>query len=394
MALFILEDPYVSDLLKRTVLDLGVPVLDTSMARRTFTAGDMPLENDKSFAAAYASGRHPRIYSNSENAIGWIAQHLADTGLPARIDQFKDKVRFRELLADLYPDYRFEGLDLEGLARFDPSTMPTPFVVKPAVGFFSLGVHIVRTPEEWPRILEALSQVAIRHGDLYPNAVVGFDRFIVEEVIEGEEFAVDAYYDAAGQVVILNILGHLFASEADVSDRVYYTSPELIARWREPFSAFLEDVGRRAGLADFPIHAELRVRADGRIAPIEVNPMRFAGWCVTDMAQHAYGINPYTCYLKGQVPDWDRILPGREGKVFALVVADLPPHLDLASIASVDYEAFLARFPGVLELRRVDFSRHPVFAFLFLELPASDLGPLHEVLGEDLSRYITLRAGF
>jgi hypothetical protein len=119
--------------------------------------------------------------------------------------------------------------------------------------------------------------------------------------------------------------------------------------------------------------------------------MRFAGWCVADMAHHAYGLNPYACFLEGRVPDWERILPAREGKVFALVVADLPPHVDPAAIESVDYEAFLARFHGVLELRKVDFTRHPVFAFLFLELPEEELPSLRGILGEDLSRYARLR---
>ncbi len=389
--MFILEEPYVSDLLKGAALDLGAPVLDTPMARQALSGAGLELWEDGPFAEAFTGGGHPRIYANSEHAIGWVARHLGATALPERIARFKDKVRFREMLADLYPDYRFAGVDLEGLARFDPRSIPAPFVVKPAVGFFSLGVRVVRDPAAWPAVAEELAEAARRQGSLYPGQVVDFDRFIVEEVIEGEEFAVDAYYDAEGRVVILDILGHLFASEEDVSDRVYYTSPALITRWREPFAAFLEEVGRRAGLRDFPVHAELRVGADGRIAPIEVNPMRFAGWCVADMAHHAYGLNPYACFLEGRIPDWERILPEREGKVFALVVADLPSHVDPAAIESVDYEAFLARFHGVLELRKVDFTRHPVFAFLFLELPEGELPSLRGILGEDLSRYATFR---
>jgi hypothetical protein len=388
---FILEEPYVSDLLKGAARDLGAPVLDTPMARQALSGSGLRLWEDAAFAEAFSSGGHPRIYANSEHAIGWVARHLGATGLPERISRFKDKIRFREMLADLYPDYRFTGLDLEGLARFDPHSIRAPFVVKPAVGFFSLGVRVVRDPSTWPDVVEALKEAARRQGSLYPGQVVDFGRFIVEEVIEGEEFAVDAYYDGAGRVVVLDVLGHLFASEEDVSDRVYYTSPGLITRWREPFAAFLEEVGRRAGLRDFPVHAELRVGADGRITPIEVNPMRFAGWCVADMAHHAYGLNPYACFLEGRVPDWERILPEREGKVFALVVADLPPQVDPAAIESVDYEAFLARFHGVLELRKVDFTRHPVFAFLFLELPEEELPSLRGILGEDLSRYACLR---
>ncbi len=389
--MFILEEPYVSTLLKQTILSLDTPVLNTPQASRTFAGTGQALLPDGEAERACRSGEVARIYTNSENAVEWIATHLGDTGHHQGIRLFKDKVLFRQLLSDLYPDYRFQEIASDDLATFDPSNLRLPFVIKPAVGFFSLGVHVVNQYEEWPGIAATLLEEASTQRDLYPDHVLGFDRFIAEESILGEEFAVDAYFDHEGRVVILNILGHLFASREDVSDRVYVTSPELIQQWRHPFATFLEEVGRRAGLRDFPFHAELRVDAAGRIAPIEVNPMRFAGWCVTDLAHHAYGINPYTAYMLDQPPDWDRILVERRGRVFAVVVADLPSQVDLGNIESVDYEAFLARFSTPLELRRVDFNRYPVFAFLFVETAAANSPELIDVLGADLTPYLTYR---
>ena len=63
------------------------------------------------------------------------------------VTQFKDKVAFRELVADLYPDYRYFGFTLAELRTFDPLRLRAPFVVKPAVGFFSMGVHVVDSAE-------------------------------------------------------------------------------------------------------------------------------------------------------------------------------------------------------------------------------------------------------
>jgi len=387
---FILEEPYVSELLKQTAIASGRPVLDTATAR-VVVAGEVELTGSAEFADAYTATPGARIYANSENAIGWIAENLSGTSLPRAIDAFKDKVSFRELLADLYPDYRFADLCLADLATFDPTSLRAPFVIKPAVGFFSMGVHVVDSPDAWPGVVAEIEREVEAFECIYPDKVLGLDRFVAEEVIEGEEFAVDAYFDAAGEPVILNVLGHLFASSADVSDRVYLTSVELVEQWRERFSSFLAEVGRRAGLKDFPVHAELRVAADGTIAPIEINPMRFAGWCVTDIAHHAYGINPYTYFLENRVPDWAAIAEQRAGKVCAVVIADLPASLDRARIVSVDYEGFAARFSRPLELRPVDYSRYPVFAFLITELDAGDLGELSEVLGLDLTSYLELR---
>lgn len=62
----------------------------------------------------------------------------------------------------------------------------------------------------------------------YPQKVIDNSTYILEEFIHGEEYAIDAYYDENGKVVILNIMKHDFSSTSDVSDRLYYTSKEII----------------------------------------------------------------------------------------------------------------------------------------------------------------------
>lgn len=387
--MFILEDPYVSRRLALAVAGSGAPVLDTAAAR-TALGRRFGFLSDDDFVRCYLEAARPRLYANSENAIGWIAEHLSGTPLVESIDLFKDKVRFRDLIADLYPNYRYAGLTLEELEGFDPASVPAPFVVKPAVGFFSMGVHVVDSVDEWSGVLATLRGEVSALASLYPDTVIGLDRFIVEEVIAGEEFAVDAYFDSEGAPVVLNVLGHLFASADDVSDRVYITSAELIECWAEPFATFLAEVGRRAGLRDFPVHAELRVDARGRIVPIEINPMRFAGWCVTDIAFHAYGIDPYECFMDGLVPDWAEILEHRRGSTFGVVVADIPVSVDRAAIESVDYAALEACFSRPLEVRRVDFRRYPVLGFVFAEVPSDDLQELRAMLGADLTAFVRM----
>jgi len=352
----------------------------------------VPLSADDVFAAA-ASRPGARLYSNSENAIGWIAEHLAHSDLPRMIGLFKDKVAFRELVADLYPDYRYFGLPLSGLRTFDPSSLRAPFIVKPAVGFFSMGVHVVESAEAWPAVVVEIEREVQAFDSIYPDQVLGLDRFVVEEVIEGEELAIDAYFDADGTPVLVDVYAHLFVSADDVSDRVYLTSAETVERLGPPAMELLAEVGRRARLSDFPVHAELRIDGAGHVAPIEVNPMRFGAWCATDLAHFAYGVNPYRCYLLGERPDWARIAAETAGRTTALIVSDLPSSVDLATIDSVDYERFAARFSRVLELRPTDFNRYPVFAFTFVDVPSHDLSELHAVLGADLREYLRMRQG-
>jgi len=261
------------------------------------------------------------------------------------------------------------------------------------VGFFSMGVHVVESAEAWPAVVVEIEREVRAFDSIYPDHVLGLDRFVAEEVIEGEELAIDAYFDADGTPVLVDVYAHLFVSAGDVSDRVYLTSAETVERLGPPAMELLAEVGRRARLSDFPVHAELRIDGSGHVAPIEVNPMRFGAWCATDLAHFAYGVNPYRCYLLGERPDWARIAAETAGRTTALIVSDLPSSVDLATIDSVDYERFAARFSRVLELRPTDFNRYPVFAFTFVDVPSNDLSELHAVLGADLREYLRMRQG-
>jgi hypothetical protein len=386
--MFILDEPFVSDFLRDAALRLGAPILDTPMAR-TVCGGSNHLCSSREFAAL-ARTPGTRLYTNSENAIDWIADNLSDTDLPAHIDLFKDKVSFRQLTAPLFPDFVFREVALDDLQSLDPTSLPMPCVIKPAVGFFSIGVHHVPSLEAWPGTVDRLLRDVEQARDLYPERVIDLDRFIIEEVIPGDEYAFDAFFDSRGEPVVVNIMQHLFVAADDVSDRVYFTSPTLIERFLEPLTGFLRDVGALSTLRGFPLHTEVRIDPAGKITPIEINPLRFGGWCASEIAWHANRIDPYAAYLNDTRPDWSQLLPGRVGRTTALVVADFPIDVDRTKIRAVDYESFERRFSRPLELRRVDFRRFPVFAFLYVEVPENDYSELEAVLSADLTLHLTI----
>ena len=387
----ILEKPYVSEFLKSTLLELDCTVLDNESARECFVGSGRLLMAEEEAVRSYQQSPKQPVYSNSENAIDWIDNHLDGAGLPEKIRQFKDKAAFRDLVQDLYPDFDYRTVAFEELDQVDVDSLPMPCVVKPCVGFFSLGVHMVESWEGWSEAVSAIRNEVEHIGAMYPEKVLELDSFIIEACVEGEEFAVDAYYDENGKPVIINILGHLFASSDDVSDRCYITSTEIVRTHHDDFHALLLAIGQRAALRNFPIHIEVRKDALGRVGVIEVNPMRFAGWCVTDLAYYAYGINPYRCFLKGERPDWEEIEQRCDGKVYSMVLGDIDSSVDRGRIQSVDYDAFLSRFSKPLELRKIDFKKHPVFAFAFVEVDANQLGELEQVLHADFSIFFEMK---
>ena len=265
-----------------------------------------------------------------------------------------------------------------------------PFIIKPAVGFFSIGVYKVESIDEWSGVLEQIKTEIENTDELFPKEVLDVSEFTIEEYIDGEEYAIDCYFNADGQPVILNILKHLFASGKDVSDRVYVTSKEILESTLEPAKKFLASVGELTDLRNFPVHVEIRIDKNGTLHAIEFNPMRFGGWCTTaDMAFYSFGFNSYMYYFNQEEPSWNEILDSLGDKVYSIVVLDNNSGIADAKIKSFDYEALLSEFSTPLELRKIDYKKYPLFGFLFAETKQSDISELENILKSDLKKYIS-----
>ncbi len=389
----LVDKPYVSEFLKETAATHRIPIVKTPEAQALGVTEGPHLMEEREVLRLLRSMDAPRLYTTSENALGWIARNLSSTGLPEKIDLFKNKVKFRSILAPLMPDFYYREVTWNTLDALTPEDMPLPFVIKPAVGFFSMGVYKVTTLREWSDIKKAIKADIVKAKELYPREVFDARSFIIEQTIDGEEFAVDAYFDAEGNPVILGIFKHLFATGADVSDRVYFTSKEVMEENLAEITRFLGDLGKVAGVRNFPVHAEVRRSGTGKFLPIEVNPMRFGGWCSTpDLTYLAYGINPYLFYFQQERPDWPRLLRGKAGKRYCLIVLDNTTGVDGHDIARFDYERLLGRFEKPLELRKIDYREYPVFGFLFVETSKDNEAELEWVLHSDLKEFVALES--
>ena len=391
--MFFIDKPYISDFFKTTVRDHGIPIVATDIAKQSdLYSGTTIISENQAIASAHSS-EDLRIYTTSENAIGWIAKHFSFSDIPRKIELFKDKLQFRKMTESLYPDFFFKGVRVEELKALPLSEIPVPFIIKPTIGFFSMGVYKVSTSEEWLQTVVSILAETDQIKDLYPEEVLDTSSFIIEQCINGEEFAIDAYYNATGEPVILSIFKHIFSSDTDVSDRIYTTSKEIIENNLEEFTDFVEKIGRLSGVKNFPVHIELRREKDRSLLPIEVNPMRFGGWCSTaDMSFHAYGFNPYLYYYSQKKPDWHEALQGKEGKLFSLVVLDNSTGRGSDEITSFDYKKLLSHFEKPIELRKIDYKKYPVFGFLFVETRENNFIELANILNSDLNEFISIKS--
>ena len=390
--MFLLDKPYISDFLIQTIKENNFPVVASSEAKELVSDITLNWIPEEEVIENCKNQSQPAIYSNSENTIQWVNKNLSFSDLPKKIMFFKNKIKFRELIKDIYPNYFYQGIKLSELEDLDIKSIEFPFIIKPSVGFFSMGVYKVENLEEWKIISKKIINEVEITKSIYPKEVINLNKFIIEEFIHGKEYAIDCYFNETGEPVILNILHHIFSSGKDVSDRVYSTSKKIIEKYHTILEDFLKIIGNKLDLKNFPIHMEVRIDKDGKIIPIEINPLRFGGWCTTgDLSWYAYGINSYEYFFKGIKPDWNKILESKAGKIFSIIVLDNNSGVKENNIVSFDYEKLLKKFSKPMVLRKVNYLKYPIFGFVFIENNIDNKHELTHILNSNLQEFIKVR---
>ena len=382
--MIILEKPYVSTPLVAYLEEKQIPVLHNEMAAQLTVEGHrLNLLDDKQFVEKY--NQTHQLYAVSENALVWLYAQLPESELVKKVKILKDKAEFRRICQQIYPDFYYKEVEMKALRSLNPDELPLPLVLKPAVGFLSVGVYIVRSKEEWQAALDDIDQNFAKQCAVFPDTVVRSEMFVLEQFIEGEEYAVDAYYDAEGKPNIINIFHHIFKSETDVSDRLYCMSKQIFEANYPAFNQFCIDLNGVLGLKNFPMHVEFRVdKHTCRAIPIEVNPLRFAGMCLNDLTRHTCHLLPVQAYFEGTHPDYATMWNGIENDVFSFIVLDKPYDTNRA----LDFERIKRHFHGVLETRDIMNPAMSIWGFLFMQTTPEHKEELHEILHSTLEEFM------
>jgi len=290
--MYLLDKPYISDFLVNTIKENHYKIVATKSAKDLVTDPSLNWISEEEAITIIKNNPSQRIYSNSENVLSWIDKHFGDSELSKQINILKDKAKFREHIKAIFPEYKFKKIKLETIQTITSEELSFPFVIKPSIGFLSIGVYIINNEKDWIKAKEAITPQNLK--SIFPKNVLNTSYFIIEDFIQGEEYAIDYYYNDKGEVVILNILNHVFSSGTDTSDRVYLTSKGIINQYKSEIEQFLNTIGKKLNLKNFPAHAEVRIDDNGKIIPIEINPLRFGGWCTTaDLSGISLDLNSY-----------------------------------------------------------------------------------------------------
>ncbi|QPC45964.1 ATP-grasp domain-containing protein [Mangrovibacillus cuniculi] len=356
--------------LDRTILS---PILEKSINQM-----DIPVYTPTS-APIYPV----KLLTNSESCLK-VIEDLYPTHPHIQVSHVvKDKAAFRRALSTLLPTFFYRLSTLEELTTMSVTSLPFPLVLKPNKGYSSVGVKIVQTADDWKDTLNELKDIQQLNNaeQLYDSSVLQLDQIIVEEWIDGPEFAIDCYFDSNGNPVILSILQHFFSNSKDTSDRLYVTSNKIIEENLEELKNFLYKLYPLFPALDFPFHIEVRKTKDGFI-PIEINPLRFAGAGTTDIAYYAYGINTSSAYFQDQIPDWNKLIQLPSTIIYGFVVAELPVEFPLNKKDTFQHELFQQQFSNLLEYREITATTDRTLAIIFFK--TLDEAELQSILTLDI----------
>lgn len=358
-ALILLDTKYVSPLLTETLVEKNITIFDI---QQNVILGNR-LTGEKSLVEAFQ--QEDLIIMNSEEAFHVLNNCYASSHVTKMANLFKNKVAFRECLAEHYPDFFFLETSLGGLYEVDRQSLPYPIILKPSVGYSSVGVYRLENETEFLSVLSELRENMQQSSGNYSVDVLDSNTFIIESYIEGREFAIDLYYDVYNEPVILNLFARMFKDDQDMSDRIYYTSKQVVQSYLSPITDYLHQLGNLFNLKKMPLHIEVRIDDKGKIIPIEVNPLRFAGAGTTELGHFAYGVNPYDYFFDQKKPNWSELIKGMDDRIYSFTCAEFESGLKIDDQYIVHHDRLKEQFHHILEYRHIPYDSGTTFAVIF-----------------------------
>jgi len=381
--MIVLNEPYLSGMLLNYIEEKQIPVLNNTYVEKVSNRySKLNLYNSADFVYQYNKGGS--LYTVSEYALEWIRNSLPNNQLINTISILKNKVTFRKACKSLYDNFFFQEKDYNEVLNLDIKDIQLPFVLKPSVGFLSTGVYIIKNEKDWRNALNQIENNFYCQAKQFPSSVVEGSMFILESYITGREFAIDLYFNDL-EPVIINIFEHLFASETDVSDRLYITSKNIFDKYLVRFTNYIKSLNKVLNIRNIPVHLELRIDSD-RIVPIEINPMRFTGMCLNELHYYIAGKHPLSYFYSKTLPDYSAMWNGKEDKTFSFSIFDKP---EIKEYEGIDLQRLNGLFSNILEFRPVNHSDLHLTAFVFAETSPQNLSELNKVLHYDTKQLIT-----
>ena len=257
-----------------------------------------------------------KICISSEATLESILACLADESTKRALQAMKDKHLFRELLKEDYPSLGYQYINYDDISYLRPNGKK---VLKPVKGCFGTAVKVIDENSDLQDIsVEILAEIK-KNSAVFSDQVLSQSEFILEDYIDGEEYAVDMFYDSAGQPHIMNIYCHPLPRYKEYLHMIYYTNQSIFKQLYGEVMTFFNRLNHRLQVRNMALHSEFKYLNE--LVPIEINAMRFGGMGLGNMVYHSLNINPYEQFIKEESPNWNQIWANHSQSNFVYFIA-------------------------------------------------------------------------
>ena len=323
-----------------------------------------------------------KVIIATETVLDEALKKLDDDEKRELISRLKNQVTCRQMLTSIFPDFFFREIPVRDLPEIELDPKEKYFV-KPIKGYWGSAAFPVDAQTDRVALMREIEAQLTKRTNLFSDQIIAKDRLIVEEFLEGEEYAVDMFFDDSGQPVITNICHHPLPKKLDYLHVVYYTSNEVFRDLYPRFIEFFNGLNQSLHARSIPIHGEFKLHK-GKLTPIELNPLRFGSDGFADLSFHAFGFNPFLCFAENRAPDWEALWKGREEKIFAFYLGYNGTDLDTGRFRP-DLRNFRRLFSHILSDTAMNYQDTLAFAVMYIE--EDSLERIHELLEVEFNEY-------
>lgn len=325
-----------------------------------------------------------KVYVPSETSLSIVMERMEDKTYVDGINKLKNKYFCREALSSMYPDFYFTKASLAEIPSLDLKGKKV--FIKPLKGFFGTGVRYADENTNLKDLAQEMNKEVETNAKFFSESVLTKDEYVIEEFITGDEYAVDMFFDEAGKPAIMNIYLHPDPVIADYFHLMYYSNKDIFDKFLATFNEFFNQLNKVMKLKSFPMHAEFKLQ-DGIMVPIELNPMRYGGFGLSDMTYNSYDFQPITAYFDNQPVDWSKIWETRKENNYGWILAYNGNKIDVntATPKHAEFRSFLAKNSEIMDYVKLDHKTNPVFALAYVK--NKSLAKLKELLATEFNDF-------
>ncbi len=354
-------------------------------------------ENDVSIVTRSDLTDHPelrfgpqdKVCISCETVLDDVLKRLDNPEKHRIIESLKDKSRFRDMLKPIFPDFFYQKVHLKDMDKLILESGKR-YCIKPIKGYWGSAAHIIDENTDLKKLKKRIEKELGKNISFFSDKVLSKNEMILEQYLEGEEYAVDMYFSEDGTPVILNICHHPIPPKREYLHVVYYTGKKVFDELYDQLFKFLKKVNVALKAKSFPVHAEFKLTPSGLI-PVEFNPLRFGSDGFADLGYHAYGNNPFLCFARDIRPDWKTIQKSREGKFYAFYLG-----YNGTAIDTLEYRPnarqFRRLFSNIITDTALNYRNSPAFSVVYFE--ENSLDKIYELLRVEFNQLFVPLSGY